>query len=105
MTHLHEPHLLREPYLRLPAPARTCPRCNGALDSVLHLEHCCACRPFERDGEQLQIFCWHHAPEVLTPNQRIECTCGRALLRSTRFYACRECRAEDYDATLGGLGR
>lgn len=86
-------------------PVKTCPRCKGALDSVLHLEHCCACHDALRNGEVLQIFCWHHAPEVLAPNQRIECTCGRAWLKSTKVYACRECRGEDLDATIGGMGR
>jgi hypothetical protein len=102
----HEPHLLREPYLTLPAPVRTCPRCNGAFNSVLHLEHCCACRETTNAaGEPIRLYCWHHAPDVLAPNERIECTCGRSWLKSTQVFACRECRAEDYDATLGGMGR
>lgn len=81
------------------APA-ICRRCLGTLDSLLHGKFCCVCRTLDRDGETLSIFCWTHAPDVLAPNQRIECTCGHALLKSTRFYACRECRAEDMDATL-----
>lgn len=93
--------LLRAPYLRRETTAVVpCRRCGGLLDSVLHKDHCCACRTVERDGEQLSIFCWTHAPDVLASHQRIECTCGHSWLKSTRFYACRECRAEDMDATI-----